>query len=92
MSYGWLASHSAAAPATCGVAIDVPLIVFDAVSLVFHADVMLVPGANRSVQEPKSDEEARRSSMVALLTINASVTLAGEKLHASALLLPEAMA
>src|SRR5712691_2571300 len=33
--------YSAAAPATCGVAIEVPLIVLVAVSLVIHAEVML---------------------------------------------------
>ena len=43
---------SAAAPATCGVAIDVPLIVFVAVSFVFQADVMLEPGAKMSTQVP----------------------------------------
>src|SRR5215211_7608218 len=35
---------SAAPPATCGVAIDVPLIVLVAVSIVFPAEVMLTPG------------------------------------------------
>jgi hypothetical protein len=35
----------AAAPVTCGVAIDVPLMVLVAVLLVIHADVMLEPGA-----------------------------------------------
>ena len=44
--------YSAATPATCGVAIDVPLIVFVAVSDVYHADVMLEPGAKRSRQVP----------------------------------------
>src|SRR5882724_6399486 len=43
---------SAAAPTTCGVAIEVPLIVFVAVSLVFHDDVMFTPGAKMSVQVP----------------------------------------
>ena len=37
---GFALRISAAAPATCGVAIDVPLIVLVAVSLVFQADVM----------------------------------------------------
>ena len=39
-------------PATCGVAIDVPLIVFVAVSFVFQVDVMLEPGAKMSTQVP----------------------------------------
>ena len=43
---------SAAAPATCGVAIDVPLIVLVAVSLVFQAEVIALPGAKMSVQVP----------------------------------------
>ena len=43
---------SAAAPATCGDAIEVPLIVFVAVSDVRHADVMLEPGAKMSRQVP----------------------------------------
>jgi hypothetical protein len=34
------------------VAIDVPEIVFVAVLLVHHADVMLTPGANQSTQLP----------------------------------------
>src|SRR5919106_4656395 len=37
--------YLAATPATCGVAIDVPLIVRIAVSPVDHAEVMLEPGA-----------------------------------------------
>ena len=44
--------YSAATPATCGVAIDVPLIVFVAVSDVYQLDVMLEPGAKRSRQVP----------------------------------------
>src|SRR5687767_12419127 len=36
---GFPARYSAATPATCGVAMDVPLIVFVAVVLVYHADV-----------------------------------------------------
>ena len=45
---GLAARNSAAAPATCGVAIEVPLIVLVAVSLVFHDDVMPTPGAKMS--------------------------------------------
>lgn len=43
---------SAAAPAVCGTAIDVPLIAFVAESLVYVAEVMPTPGANRSRQAP----------------------------------------
>ena len=42
----------AAAPTTCGVAIDVPLIVLVAVLLEFQADVISCPGAKMSVQVP----------------------------------------
>jgi len=36
--------YSAATPAACGVAIEVPLIVFVAFALVYHEDVMPTPG------------------------------------------------
>jgi hypothetical protein len=36
----------------CGVAIDVPLIVFVAVALVYQAEVIESPGANQSTQLP----------------------------------------
>jgi hypothetical protein len=36
----------------CGVAIEVPLMVFVAVLLVYQAEVMLEPGANQSTQLP----------------------------------------
>jgi hypothetical protein len=44
--------YCAATPATCGEAIDVPLIVFVAVVLVHQAEVMLDPGAKMSTQLP----------------------------------------
>ena len=84
--------NSAAAPVTCGVAIDVPLIVFVAVSLAFQDEVMFTPGAKMSVQVPKLENEARASLMSEAFTVIASVTRAGVKLHASALELPDAMA
>ena len=40
------------APVTCGVAIEVPLMVFVAVSLVFQDEVMLLPGAKMSRHVP----------------------------------------
>ncbi len=43
---------SAAAPATCGDAIDVPLIVFVLVSLLIQGAVMDEPGAKMSRQGP----------------------------------------
>jgi hypothetical protein len=48
----WPDRYSAATPATCGVAIDVPLIVLVAVGPVCQALVIATPGANRSTQEP----------------------------------------
>jgi hypothetical protein len=44
--------YRAATPAVCGEAIDVPLIVFVAVLLVCHVDVMLEPDANKSRHVP----------------------------------------
>ena len=45
-------------PATCGVAIDLPLIVFVAVSPEPHAEVMFTPGANTSTQVPMFAHDA----------------------------------
>src|ERR1044071_558116 len=89
---GSFARYRAATPATCGVAIEVPLIVFVAVSLVCHADVMLDPGANRSTHVPKFENDDRTSPLVELPTVSAWETRAGEELQASALLLPAAIA
>ena len=58
-------------------AIDVPLMVFVAVSLEIHADVMFWPGAKTSVQVPKLENEARASVFVLALTVIASPTRAG---------------
>src|SRR5690242_8809845 len=52
VAVGLAARYSAAAPATCGVAIDVPLIVFVAVVLEYQSEVMLTPGAKMSTQVP----------------------------------------
>ena len=52
VSVGSIASLSAATPATCGDAIEVPLSTAVAVSLVFQALVMPTPGAKRSRQVP----------------------------------------
>ena len=45
-----------------------------------------------SVQVPKLENEARASVLVVALTVIASATRAGVKLHALALELPEAIA
>jgi hypothetical protein len=52
VALGFSCRYWAATPAVCGVAIDVPLIVFVAVSLVYQADVIDTPGANQSTQAP----------------------------------------
>ncbi len=82
----------AAAPATCGVAMDVPLIVFVAVVPVYQADVMLEPGANRSRQVPKFENDERASVLVVAPTVTAAATRDGEPLQALVFSLPAATA
>ena len=81
---GFAESTNAAAPATCGVAIDVPLMVFVAVLEVFQAEVMLDPGAKMSRQVPMLENDERASVCVVEPTVIAVPTRAGEKLHALA--------
>src|SRR4051794_17745913 len=83
----------AAAPVTCGVAIDVPLMVLVAVVDVYHDDVMLEPGANRSTHGPMFENDERASVEVVDPTVSAFGTRDGEPLHALApLSLPAATA
>ena len=89
---GFPSKKRAATPATCGVAIEVPEIVFVAVSLVFHDEVMLEPGAKISTHVPKFENDERASVVVVDPTVIALGSRAGEKLHAFALLLPAAIA
>ena len=49
---GLAPSNKAAAPTTCGVAIEVPLSDANALVLVYHADTMADPGAKTSTQLP----------------------------------------
>ena len=49
---GLFCRYRAATPATWGEAIEVPLMVFVALLLVYQAEVMFEPGANRSRQLP----------------------------------------
>src|SRR4051794_18301459 len=49
---GWAPSTSATAPATCGLAIEVPLITAVAVSPVYDAEVIFTPGAKTSTHVP----------------------------------------
>ena len=71
---------------------DVPLIVFVALSLVFQDDVMLEPGAKMSTQVPKLENDERASVFVVAPTVFAEATRAGELLHALAFELPAAIA
>ena len=89
---GFTEAISAAAPAACGVAIEVPLIVLVAVSEVFHAEVIEEPGANRSRHVPKLENDDRASLLVVEPSVIALGTRAGEKLQALALELPAAIA
>ena len=69
-----------------------PLIVFVAVLLVFHADVMPDPARRDRRQVPKFENDDRASMLVGLPTVRACATRAGEELQAFALLLPAAIA
>ena len=71
---------------------DVPLIVAVAELLVFQAEVIEEPGANKSRQEPLFEYEARASVEVVAPTVIASAVRAGEKVQAFALLFPAAIA
>src|SRR6267143_2997939 len=84
--------NRAATPATCGVAIDVPLSVAVAVSLVRHADKMPEPGAKISTTLPKFEKDERASVIVVAPTVIASATRAGEEFAALVFELPAAMA
>src|SRR6266571_2706295 len=55
---GFVSRYRAAAPATCGVAIDVPLIVFVDWSPLFQSDVVFTPGAKMSTQGPTLENDA----------------------------------
>ena len=77
MNDGFCASTSAAAPATCGVAIDVPEIVLVAVSLVNQDEVMFTPGAKMSRQVPMLENEARVSLLPEVPPVAPTVIAAG---------------
>src|SRR5512138_2973255 len=63
-----------------------------AVLLLYQAEVMDDPGANRSRQEPRFEYEARLSVEVVAPTVMASPTREGEELQALVLLFPAATA
>jgi hypothetical protein len=73
-----LESSSAAAPATCGEAIDVPLIVRIAELLPIQAEVMSTPGAEISTQLPVLLKVASASLLSVAPTVIAAGTRAGE--------------
>jgi hypothetical protein len=77
-------------PATCGVAIDVPEIVFVAVELPIQALVMLWPGAWISTTEPKLLKLAFVSAIVVAPTVMADGARAGETFAAFWFSLPAA--
>lgn len=79
---GFVSRKSAATPATCGEAIDVPEIVLVAVSLVLQEDVMLEPGAKMSTQVPQLENEDRASVLVVEPTVSAFGARAGDTLQA----------
>jgi hypothetical protein len=89
---GFVSRNNAATPATCGDAIDVPEIVFVAVSLVRQVEVMLLPGAKMSTQVPKFENDERASLVVVEPTVIAFGARAGETLQAFWLSLPAATA
>src|SRR5215207_1467157 len=68
---GLVERYSAAAPATCGEAIDVPLIVLVALSLPIQAEVIATPGASMSTQEPVFEKEANISFRSLAATVSA---------------------
>lgn len=90
LQLGFADRTSAAAPATCGEAIDVPLAVRVAVLLVYHAEGMFTPGAKMSRQLPKLENDARASLVPVAPTVIADGVRAGEVLQAFALELPAA--
>src|SRR5918993_834538 len=85
---GFVSKNRAATPATCGDAIEVPEIVFIAVSLRCQDEVMLEPGAKISTHVPKFENDERASVLVVEPTVIALATRAGEKPQASVLTLP----
>ena len=90
LALGLPARISAAAPATCGAAIEVPLSVAEALSPLMPADWMPSPGANRSTHLPLLENDARLSPLVLAATVNAGPRRDGEPSQASRLSLPAA--
>src|SRR5215212_6942688 len=72
--------YSAATPATCGLAIEVPLMVL--VPLLIQVLVMLLPGAYASTQLPQFEKLDLASLLVLEAVVNTPEALAGDTLHA----------
>ncbi len=87
-----LASTRAAAPATCGAAMEVPESVAVAVGLSIAADRIPTPGAKTSTQGPRFENQARWSSWPVAPTVIALGAPPGEVAQASAPSLPAAAA
>lgn len=68
----------AASPATCGEAMDVPLIVLVAVVEVDQVDLIELPGAKRSTQVPVFEKLERASLLDVAPTVMADGSRAGE--------------
>src|SRR5688572_7416728 len=92
---GLACRYSADRPATCGAAMDVPLMVLVAAVLPIQAEVMFWPGAKTSTQAPKF-ENAARTSRPAVIVVAATVVAvgveAGDAAHAFRFSLPAATA
>src|SRR5690606_31708954 len=82
--------YSATAPATCGDAIEVPLMLLVALLEVCHAEVIELPGAKRSTQLPQLEKLERASELVVEPTVIAAAARAGETLQAFWFSLPAA--
>jgi hypothetical protein len=74
------------------VAIEVPLSTLVAVSVVYHDEVMLTPGANQSTHAPRLDQLGRESLASVAPIVMAAGTRAGVYLQASFELFPAATA
>ena len=74
---GSFCNSKAATPATCGLAMEVPLMVLE--PPLNQVDVMLEPGPKMSTQEPKLEKPERASLMVVEPTVMALAARAGEK-------------
>ena len=87
---GFCDNASAATPATCGEAIDVPESVRVAISDECPADTMFEPGAKTSRHDPKFENDERSSVDVVEPTVMALGSPAGETVQALTFELPAA--